>query len=51
MYVAIIDQKGAIVKKDIKSVPEVFLHIIKPFPEDTVAAVKKMFAWYWLSDL
>lgn len=52
MYVCVVDGAGVIqVHRNIKSNPEEFLAIIKPYREDVVVAVECIFTWYWLADL
>ncbi len=52
MYICIQDQNGKVlVHKNIRTSPEYFLKVIKPYREDLVVAVECMFCWYWLADL
>lgn len=52
MYVCILNNSGEIlVHKNIKSSPEEFLEIIKPYREDIAVAVECIFTWYWIADL
>jgi hypothetical protein len=52
MYVCIMDQAGKIlVHRDLKTSPDLFLNVIKPYREDIVVAVECIFTWYWLADL
>ena len=52
MFVCIIDSEAKIVvHKNIRTKPELFLEIIKPYQEDIVVGVECMFCWYWLADL
>ena len=52
MYVCIQDKNGEVlVHRNIRTCPEYFLKIIKPYQEDIVVAVECMFCWYWLADI
>lgn len=52
MYVCILDGDGEIKEhRNIKSNPEEFLEIIKPYREDIAVAVECIFTWYWIADL
>lgn len=52
MYVCILNKDGEIVlHRNLRTNPDLFLKIIKPFREDLVVAAECMFAWYWLADL
>ena len=52
MCICIQDQNGkTLVHKNIRTSPEYFLKVIKPYREDLVVAVECMFCWYWLADL
>ncbi len=52
MYVCIQNNKGeTLVHRNMRTKPEYFLKVIKPYKKDIVVAVECMFCWYWLSDL
>ena len=52
MYLCILNREGVIcLHRNIKTRPETFLRMIKPYREDIVVCAECMFTWYWLADL
>ena len=52
MYLCILNQEGdTVLHRNIKTNPETFLRLIKPFRENIVVCAECMFTWYWLADL
>ncbi len=52
MYLCILNQEGeAVVHRNMKTDPVLFLKVIAPYREDLVVAVECIFTWYWLADL
>ena len=40
-----------LVHRDLKTPPDLFLNVIKPYREDIVVAVECIFTWCWLADI
>ena len=52
MYLCILDKAGSIlVHRNLPTDPQKFLATLAPYREDVVAAVERIFTWYWLADL
>ena len=52
MYCCIIDSAGsALAHVNLKTEPEAFLSLVKPYREDLVVGAECIFSWYWLADL
>ncbi len=52
MYVCILDKDNKVkVHKNIKTDPNDFIKLIKPYKDDIIVGVECVFCWYWLSDL
>ncbi|MDJ0623619.1 MAG: IS110 family transposase [Desulfocapsaceae bacterium] len=52
MYVCILDRDNQVkIHLNIKTDPNDFLKLIRPYQEDIVIGVECVFCWYWLADL
>lgn len=52
MYVCVLTIEGkVVVHENIKTDPEQFLELIRPYEENIIVGVECVFCWYWLADL